>query len=262
MMNKLSISDIEETAAAAADAAGNILRSYFRSTLTLEKKDARSPVVTRADREAEKAMRAVIAAAFPDHGIIGEEFGRTDGGGSCTWVLDPLDGTIAFVCGRPIFVCLVAVLEEGCPILGLIDQPILGERWVGTASGTTRLNGERCSVSGVGMLNEARLATTDPACLDTPRNADWFTRLRQRARLVSLGGDGYSYGLLASGFLDLIIESGLAWHDAAALIPVIEGAGGVITDFSGRTLQPGAAEYDVIAAASADLLAEVLAIRA
>ena len=258
------IDELKLVAGSAADAAGLVLRKYFRSKLDLEKKDAPSPVVTKADREAEGAMRKIISDAFPDHAIIGEELGENpgkDGGESAvTWVLDPLDGTIAFVCGKPTFVSLIGIYQDG-PLLGVIDQPILEERWIGGKGMPTELNGRACAVSGISVLGEARLGTTDPVYLQADRDQHWFEKLRHSVRLTSCGGDGYMYGLLASGFIDLVVEDGLAWHDAAALIPVVEGAGGVISDFQSQPLRPGQEPYAVIAAASRALLKEALSLR-
>lgn len=263
--NGLEIDELKLVAGQAADAAGHILRKYFRSELILKTKDAPSPVVTEADVEAETAMRKIISAAYPDHTIIGEELGeeprKGNGDSTITWVLDPLDGTIAFVCGKPTFVSLIGVWNSE-PLLGMIDQPILGERWTGGKATPTELNGRACATSGISALGETRLGTTDPVHLRGNGDQLWFENLRQGARLTSCGGDGYAFGLLASGHIDLVVEDGLAWHDAAALIPIVEGAGGAISDFDGQPLLPGQESYQVIAAASRGLLEEALSLRA
>lgn len=260
-----NIVEFQSIAEKAAEAASAVLGGYFRSPLELEGKDAPSPVVTRADRESEQMLRAVIGRAFPGHRIVGEEFGTTEGEGpnheQYEWVLDPLDGTIAFVCGKPSFVILIALYRDGQPVLGLIDQPTLGERWVGTEGRPTLFNRQATRTSGLTELGKARLGTTDPVYFDGTPNADWFSRLRGETRITSTGSDGYAYGLVASGMLDLVIESGLAWHDAAALAPIIEGAGGKVSDFAGQPLQPGGENYDVIAAATPELAAAALAFR-
>ena len=254
------IDGLKHVAGQAAEAAGDILRKYFRSGLALETKDAPSPVVTMADLEAETAMREIICAAYPDHAIIGEEFGAKSGTAAITWALDLLDGTIAFVCGKLMFVSLIGIYDDG-PLLGVIDQPILGERWIGGRAMPTELNGRSCATSGVSALGQARLSTTDPVHLAGSGDQLWFENLRRGVRLTSCGGDGYAYGLLASGFIDLVVEDGMAWHDAAALVPIVEGAGGAISDFKGRPLRPGQTRYEVIAAASRDLLEAALALR-
>ena len=264
-MTDPAISDFLNTAEKAADAASAVLGGYFRAPLELEGKDAPSPVVTRADRESEQMLRKVIGTAFPNHRIVGEEFGTTEGEGpndaQYEWVLDPLDGTIAFVCGKPSFVVLIALYQGDQPVLGLIDQPTLGERWVGATGKPTLFNRQPASTSGITALCEARLGTTDPVYFEGTPNAKWFSKLRGETRLTSTGSDGYAYGLVASGMRDLVIESGLAWHDAAALGPVIEGAGGVVTDFSGQPFKPGEEKYDVIAAATPELAAAALLLR-
>ncbi len=264
-MGQKSISELRAVANEAADAAGEILGKYFRSPLELENKYSLSPVVTKADLEVEMAMREIIGAAFPDHAIIGEEMGEVPGKGggdsAISWVLDPLDGTIAFVCGKPTFVTLIGVYDAEVPLLGVIDQPTLDERWIGGKGMPTELNGQACAVSGNSALGEARLGTSDPAYLLNPIDQQWFQTLRQNVCITSCGGDGYAYALLASGHIDLLVEDGLAWHDAAAIIPVIESAGGVVTDFSGRPLQPRQKSYEVIAAATRELLDAALALR-
>lgn len=260
------VDSLKRVADEAADAAGVILRKYYRSPLVLETKEALSPVVTKADLEVEEAMREIIGAAFPDHTIIGEELGEVPGKGSSdnaiSWVLDPLDGTIAFVCGKPTFVTLIGVCDGEGPLLGVVDQPILGERWIGGKGMPTELNGQSCAASGISALGEARLGTSDPAYLRNPVDQRWFQTLRQNVCITSCGGDGYAYALLASGHIDLLVEDGLAWHDAAAVIPVIESAGGVVTDFSGQPLRSRQKSYEVIAAATRQLLDQALSLRA
>lgn len=248
-----------------ADAAGAVLTSYFRAPLEMESKEAASPVVTKADRESEQILREIIGEAFPGHRIVGEEFGTTEGVGAneeqYEWVLDPLDGTIAFVCGKPSFVILIALYQDGQPVLGLIDQPTMSERWIGASGAPTLFNGQSVSTSGVTALSEARLGTGDPVYFEGSPDAEWFSTLRGETRLTSMGSDGYAYGLVASGMIDLVIESGLAWHDAAPLGPAIAGAGGMVSDFNGQPLKPGQEKYDVIAAATPELAAAALSLR-
>jgi len=249
--------DIKTSLNEIAEASGTVIRKYFRQPLALDGKDAPSPIVTIADREAEQAIRAVIESRHPDHKIIGEEFGSSGSGDTC-WVLDPIDGTIAFACGKPIFCTLVGFFDGEVPIAGMIDQPITGERWI-SVGGTTTLNDQPCKTSAITELRSARLGTTDPGLFSDPIQG-WFSAIEQAARITSYGGDGYAYGLVASGHLDMVIESGLAWHDVAALICIIEGAGGTICDFQGQPHVPGHASYDVIAASSQDLVNSVLSL--
>ncbi len=237
------------TALAAAEASGTILRRYFRTSLTPDSKTDESPV-TIADREAEQAMRAVIAERLPTHDIIGEEFSHQTSGADYCWVLDPLDGTRAFITGRPIFGTLIALLHRGVPVIGLIDQPITGERWICVAGEPTRFSGPFGGTSGTRactVLADAELSCTSPEMLGA-RRPTW-QRLADRVRRVSWGGDCYAYGLLALGHIDIVAECDMKLWDYAALVPVVEGAGGRITDWSGRKLGPGS-DGTVLAAAT------------
>ncbi|WP_340116647.1 histidinol-phosphatase [Pelagibius sp. 7325] len=219
-----------------ADAGRRVARNHFRQGLAVEAKADESPV-TRADREAEMAMRELIAAAHPDHGIHGEEFGVENPGAEFVWVLDPIDGTKRFITGNPLFGCLVALLQGGRPILGVIDMPILEERWAGAAGQATTFtdaNGTReARVRPCDGLADATVLATSP---DMFRDADAlaFDRLRRAAKLTLYGGDCFNYGLLASGFADIVIEANLAPYDHLAHAPIIVGAGGVMTDWQGR----------------------------
>ena len=233
----LPLDDLVAAAEAAADAAGAVIRRYFRSVVAADLKADSSPV-TVADRQAEQAMRAVLAAHCPDHAVLGEEDGLT-GGGRLRWVLDPIDGTRAFITGRPVFSTLVALLDGDAPLLGVIDQPITGERWVGAAGRVTGFRGP-FGVAGCrpcATLDQAELSCTAPEIF-TERSAPRWRRLADGVRRVSWGGDGYAYGLLALGQIDVIAEATLKLWDWAALVPVIEGAGGRVTDWEGRPLRP------------------------
>ncbi len=220
-----------------ADASGAVIRPYFRSAIPVDQKPDRSPV-TVADREAEAAMRNLIEAAFPGHGIIGEEMPARNEGAGLTWVLDPIDGTKSFITGKPVFGTLIALLAGDSPILGIIDQPITGERWIGALGHPTTLNGSTVRVRPCPDLAQAALDCTTPAMFDGS-DAAAFETLRKKAGLVRFGMDCYAYAVLATGFVDLVVEAHMQLYDFAALIPVIEGAGGVITDWQGRTLAPG-----------------------
>jgi inositol-phosphate phosphatase/L-galactose 1-phosphate phosphatase/histidinol-phosphatase len=221
-------------AEACADAAGEILTRYFRTPISVETKSDASPV-TIADREAETAMRNLISAAFPDHGIIGEEFPDTNTGAPFTWVLDPIDGTKSFITGKPSFGTLVSLAQDGVPILGLIDQPISRERWLGSTGRDSTLNGAPARTRPCPALSDAMLYTTSPYLFPGDTEAG-FQALRACVRHALFGGDCYSYGLLASGFADIVVEAGLKPYDYASLVPVVEGAGGVITGWDGEAL--------------------------
>ncbi len=240
-------------ALAAADAAGAVIRHYFRSGLVTDVKADQSPV-TLADRGAERAMRDVLAAAFPDHGILGEEDGLQNAGADHCWVLDPIDGTRAFITGRPTFGTLIGLLYRGVPVLGIIDQPVTGERWVGVAGEKTRFSGPFGGVAGTRScrgLARAELSCTSPDMLGA--HAPAWRRLAGAVARTSWGGDCYAYGLLALGQIDVIAECDLKIWDWAAIVPVVEGAGGRVTDWRGAALTP-ASDGRVLAVGDAGLL--------
>lgn len=204
--------------------------------------------VTAADREAERVIRALIEQAFPDHGIVGEEFGVKPGAGRYVWSLDPIDGTRAFICGLPSWTTLIALLDEGAPVIGLIDAPALGERYLGYA-GAAGLQASDCRT-----VSEARISTTDPH-LFAGAEAEGFARLRRTARVTRYGLDAYAYARLAAGSIDLVAESGLQPHDYTALIPVVRAAGGVIGNWRGEL---DFSEGQVLAAATRELFDEAV----
>ncbi|HEY5211326.1 MAG TPA: histidinol-phosphatase [Stellaceae bacterium] len=216
-----------------ADAAGEIARRYFRQPLAVEDKADRSPV-TMADREAEAAMRTLIEARFPDDGILGEEHGTVRGDARRVWVLDPIDGTKSFIAGIPLFGILIALVEDGAPVLGIIDQPVLRERWVGIAGQPTRKNGTPVRTRACAQLADASLYATSPDMFGADRPA--FDRLSRAVKATRFGADCYAYAQVASGFIDLVVEADLKPYDYCALVPVIDGAGGAITDWQGKPL--------------------------
>lgn len=219
-----------------ADAAREVIKPLFRTGLGSERKSDRTPV-TQADRAAEEAMRRLITAEFPRDGVHGEEFGASNGNSGRTWVLDPIDGTTAFMAGRPIFGTLIALVQEGWPVLGIIDQPILGERWVGVTGTPTTFNGAPIRTRLCPSLADAALATTGPHYFDD-HEGEHFMALAAKTdhKRMVMGGDCYNYATLALGQLDIVCEANLKLHDYAALIPVVEGAGGVMCDWNGDPL--------------------------
>lgn len=242
-----------------ADAAGGIARHYFRTAVPVETKHDQSPV-SLADREIEKALRARIAETFPDHGILGEEMGSADIERDYVWVIDPIDGTRAFLAGRPLFTTLIALCFQGTPILGIIDQPIIGERYVGAAGQATTRNKAPISVRSCERLTHASLATTSPAYFAADERGR-FEALRDACGDVIYGGDAYNYAQLASGFIDIVAESGLKPYDVMALRPIIEGAGGIVTTWNGAPLTL----YDyhsVVAGGSARIHVDALSVLA
>jgi myo-inositol-1(or 4)-monophosphatase len=258
------VSDAMVAAAhAAADVAAAVIRPFFRAGLAIEDKSDASPV-TLADRTAEQAMRAVLAGRFPGHGILGEEFGLERPEAAVRWVLDPIDGTRAFITGRAQFGTLIGLLIDGVPVLGIIDQPMTGERWVGVAGRPTTFRGPMGGVAGTrpcATLAGAELSCTSPQMFAPAQWAGW-QRLAGSVARASFGGDCYAYGLLALGHIDVIAEADLKVWDWAALAPVIEGAGGRMTDWTGAALrgEPSGASQagPVIAVGDPALLAPAL----
>lgn len=245
-------------AGALANAAGEAIRPFFRGNFAQEDKADASPV-TETDRAAEAAMRRLIEAEYPRDGIIGEEYGEKPGTTGRTWVLDPIDGTTSFMAGRPIFGTLIALLEEGWPVLGIIDQPIARERWIGAAGKPTLFNDAVARTRACRALGDAVLATTSPH-LFADDQAPHFLALAAKVarRRIVYGGDCYNYGLLAAGHIDLVVEAGLKLHDFAALVPIVEGAGGTMCDWSGEPLNAESAG-NVIALGDPARLDDVLA---
>ena len=227
-----------------ADAAGAVIRPYFRQRGEVFDKSAGAAFdpVTEADKNAEAAIRKLIESEFPKDGILGEEQGAKEGSSGRTWIIDPIDGTAAFITGRPTWGTLIALAEEGRPVLGVIDQPVLGERFIGhdgqatftSPAGTENLRTRKCA-----SLREAMVSTTHPwkYFSDTQRNQ--FEKICAASRASYFGGDCYAYGLLALGFIDIILEGNLKPWDVAALVPIIEGAGGVVSDWEGSPFTTG-----------------------
>ncbi|HEY8592841.1 MAG TPA: inositol monophosphatase family protein [Sphingomicrobium sp.] len=208
--------------------------------------------VTEADRNAERVMRGLIRAAYPDHGISGEEYGHEPGAGPYAWSLDPIDGTRSYICGLPTWTTLIALLDRDLPVLGVIDTPRLDEIYVGSEDGSWLRTGEtrqQLRVSGCTDLSEARVGTTDPF-LFAGDALDRFRQLAIAARTTRYGQDAYAYARLAAGGIDLVVECGLKPHDYNALIPVVRGASGTFGDWSGGS-NFGAG--NVIAAATREL---------
>ena len=218
-----------------ADESGKVITRYFRTEFAIESKDDASPV-TIADRTVEAELRKIIKAERPDDGILGEEYGPKESKNGFTWVLDPIDGTKSFTIGRPSFGTLIALCHGDLPVLGVIDQPILKERWVGDTEVTT-FNGKQVMARNCGSLKQARVASTSPAQLaEMHGEHPLWKKLYNECNYVVWGGDCYSYGLLANGWLDGVVEQFLAPYDYLALVPVVLGAGGWMGDWEGNPL--------------------------
>ncbi|MBB1604643.1 histidinol-phosphatase [Variovorax sp. UMC13] len=248
--------DLLRTAHALADAAAAQSMAYFRTPLDIITKADESPV-TLADRAAETAMRAALAAALPDDGIYGEEHGQERLDAGRVWVIDPIDGTRSFITGSPLWGTLIGVLEGERIVLGMVDMPVLGERWVGQAGVGAHRNGVAVRVSGCSEIAQARIVTTSPDIFDA---ADWqaFDALSRRCAMRRFGGDCYGYAQLAGGTIDLVVETGLQPYDYLGPAGLIEAAGGVITDWEGRALGLRS-NGRVVAAATPELHRQALA---
>jgi len=242
-----------------ADAAAAVSMRYFRTPIDIDAKPDASPV-TIADKEAEDAMRALIEAAYPDHGIIGEERDNKNESAQYVWVLDPIDGTQSFVTGKPVFGTLIGLLKDAKPVLGVMDMPALKERWAGTVGQATTFNGDAVKVRACGTVAKAWLYATSPQMFG---DADFpsFEALRKASWRAVYGAECMAYGLLANGLVDIVCEGTMDLHDYAPMVPIIEGAGGVITDWRGRALGIDG-DGTVLAAGDAAVHAEALALLA
>jgi myo-inositol-1(or 4)-monophosphatase len=230
---------VEELAAKS----GEVILPFFRTSLSIDNKSTigRFDPVTAADRAAEAAMRALIRKAFPAHGIVGEEYGSENAGAEYVWMLDPIDGTKSFICGMPAWGTLIALTRSGEPIFGMMHQPFLRESFSGDGEAARYRGpaGERqLAVRACGALDDAVLFTTSPLLMaEEDRGA--FGRVEERVRLSRYGGDCYAYCMLAAGHIDLVIETELKPHDIVPLVPIITGAGGVLTTWEGGSPLPG-----------------------
>ena len=222
-----------------ADAAREAILPWFRADVQSERKGDATPV-TEADRAAEEAMRRILKAEAGRDAVHGEEFGASPGSSGRTWVLDPIDGTAGFLAGRAMFGTLIALVVEGWPVLGVIDQPVMKERWLGVSGRPTTLNGNPVRTRACRNLADATLATTGPHYFDDHEGGHFMAlAAKTDHRRMVMGGDCYNYAMLASGHLDIVCEAGLKLHDYAALVPVVEGAGGTMCDWNGDPLHAG-----------------------
>ena len=247
------------------------IAKWFRQNPQTTQKADLSPV-TIADQQVETALRDVIQAAFPDDAIQGEEFGsatiNTAGNatGRFCWVIDPIDGTKAFISGKPVFGTLVGLTDQGAPLAGMIDMPVLDETYIGHLIGhnpadqqpqsACRMNAAMVRPSPCQTLATARLATTSPLALSAT-GLNGFNHLAAQAALTNYGGDCHNYALLAAGHIDLVMEDSLAPHDMIAVVAVMQAAGAVVTDTAGQPIRLGQSS-SILAAATADLHAAAL----
>jgi len=249
-----------QLALALASRAGSMALEWFRQPLSIEVKEDASPV-TQADQGVEAMLRQALSERYPEHGILGEEYGTERLDAEYTWVVDPIDGTRSFITGWPLWGSLIGLLHQGKPALGVIEVPAMGERWFAAAGQGAFFrdrSGEQrpCRVSRCRSLADARFYTTSPLYFDAPEQP-LIDALIADAGVTRFGGDCYSYALLAAGFIDLVVESQLKPFDYLPLLPVVEEAGGVMTDWEGNPLTL-ASDGRVIAAATPELHLEIL----
>ena len=235
-----------------ANISGKIIRNYFRADINIDSKADDSPV-TIADRKAEEVMREEIMKKYPEHGIIGEEFGNYNESAEFKWTLDPIDGTKSFICGALSFGTLIALLKNGKPVLGAINQPVLNELLIGD-NNTAEINGIKTKLRECNNLSKSVLLTTDHLNIDRYQNRNNFEELIKKVKLYRNWGDCYGYYLVTTGFADIMIDPIMSVWDSLPLIPIIKGAGGIITDYQGNDPVGGSS----IIAASAAIHNEVI----
>ncbi|WP_336486134.1 histidinol-phosphatase [Methylobacterium nigriterrae] len=259
----MSVVDLARFMDELASQSGQAILPFFRAHFGLDDKargGAAFDPVTEADRAAEVVMRNMIRQTFPTHGILGEEFGSERLDAECVWVLDPIDGTRAFIAGLPTWGTLIGLTHGGAAVRGMMHQPFLGERFFGdgasarlrNARGERTLRTRRCE-----SLSEAILATTDPRLFEAGAEMERFTALQAGVRMARYGADCYAYCMLAAGQIDLVVEAGLKPYDIVALIPIVEGAGGRVTAWNGG---PATGGGRIVAAGDPRLHAEALRI--
>jgi myo-inositol-1(or 4)-monophosphatase len=240
--------------------AGGIARAYFRSAFAVENKDTDGfDPVTSADHAIENVLRETIRETYPDHGIVAEEAGNEDAQSPFSWYIDPIDGTRSFLMGSPLWGSLIGLVEDGEPIVGLLVQPVLQELFFGSPRGSWLIKAdgrERLRASECTELRAATLASTHPAVFSIDERAR-YERLAAAVKLDRYGGDCYNYAMLAAGFVDLVVESSLKPYDIVPLVPILTGAGAVVTDWSGGGVLNGGS---VVAAATPELHAAALAV--
>lgn len=237
-----------------ADISGEVIRKYYRNFGEYDLKSDHS-IVTIADKETEQAIRSMITKTYPSHGILGEEFGGNNMDSEYIWTIDPIDGTSSFAIGRPTFGTLISLSKSDEFILGIINQPINNERWIGSSDGSY-FNGRKISVRKCADISSAIITTTGPNYFSKEKLAI-FNNVAGRSGQQVYGGDCYLHGLLAMGTIDIIIESGLKPHDFCAVVPIIENAGGIITDWQGNKLTISS-DGDIIACGDKKIHEQVL----
>lgn len=264
-MTSPSYSSLVSLAHTLADHSARVALPHFRKRIAVDDKGAKDgsafDPVTKADRAAERVISKLIRETFPEHGIVGEEFGTTNPDARYQWVIDPIDGTRAFITGSPMWGTLIGLLDEGRPVFGLINHPFSQERCWSGANGSFRSVGggkaQKIRTRPCKLLADAFLMSTSPDLFAKGAESRRFQAVKAGARMTRFGGDCYSYMLLASGLIDVVVEAGLKPYDVVALIPVVEKAGGRITTWEGK---PAASGGRIVATGDARLHDEVLAL--
>lgn len=246
-----------------ADLSEKIAPKYYRQDNGEISKEDDSPV-TKADREIEAEIRKEIEKKYPNHGIIGEEYGITNEGADFQWILDPIDGTSSFIIGRPLFGTLIGLSFKGKHILGIMNQPITKERWIGIEGQGAFLNGKKITSRACNTISDAVMAASSSHHFISDKEKNILKTLTSQTKYQRLGGiiyggDCYSYACLASGFIDIVLDPGLQIYDYAALLPIIEQAGGIVTDWQGNDLN-GRSNVQLIACGNKKLHAEIIKI--
>jgi len=236
-----------------------LLTQAFQRGMRAERKDAASPVVTKIDLETEEIVRVILESRFPEDSIIGEELPDRIGSSPYSWVIDPIDGTIGFRTGKPMFTTLLALVLNQKSIAGWIYQPILKKSWTGRM-GMDLISSDHYDPQPVpDSLTDCVISTTTYDMFQTSPYQEFFAKIREHSWMTTYGGDAYQYGLLAQGRVDVVVETQMEWHDYAALVPIIESAGGMISDFSGNPLTRGSSS-EVLASRAPHLHTQVLEI--
>lgn len=228
----MSTREYKEFCKLLSEVSGKVIKQYFREDYNIETKSDKTPV-TVVDKKAEEVMRELIMKEFPNHGILGEEFGAHNEDSEYQWILDPIDGTKSFICGAVTFGTLIGLLKNGEPILGVINQPILDEYLIGDNL-TAELNGIEVQTRDCTRIEDAVLLTTDHLNIEEYQSLPNFETLMRKVKLYRQWGDCYGYYLVATGFADIMMDPIMSTWDTMALIPIIRGSGGVITDYQGN----------------------------
>ena len=234
MSDNSYLNDFISFAKTLADKSSEVIMQYFRRRFSIDTKEDNTPV-TNADKNSEEKIRELIKQTYPSHGILGEEYEGINLDSEFIWVIDPIDGTQSFIAGHKDFGTLIALLQNKEPILGIINCPAHQERWIGLHNQPTTLNGNVVSTSNVQKIKDG-YAFTSGLYFKDDKFKKGFDKIIQRAKYYRFGGDCYMYGMLASGLIDVVIEDTLKIYDYMALIPVIEGAGGIVSDKNNKAI--------------------------